>query len=232
MSKPEFSAIQFGTEGHRGIEFTLGCFLMRYWRFISAGLTLLLASIPMRGTTVVPPKFSELVNESDYIVRAVVKSVKSEWREKNQRRHIYTWVELEVLEVINGTPPQPLVLQMLGGRVGDDEMVIEGMPRFAVGQEDILFVRGNGRQFFPLTAAMHGRYPIVREKSGQAYVMRNNLIPLHEIAEVTLPMKENGAVEIQRQARAGPPPLSPDSFKQQIRAAVDVNYQRSSARAN
>jgi hypothetical protein len=185
------------------------------------------------ATTVVPPKFTELVNESDYIVRALVKSVKSEWREKDGQRHIFTKVEVEVLEIINGTPPQPLVLEMLGGKVGEDEMVIEGMPKFAVGQEDILFIRGNGHQFFPLTAAMHGRYPVVREKSGRAYVMRNNQIPLHDTAEVALPMSEDSSPdEIKRQASVSIPGLSPENFVQQIRSAVNVNYQRTSARAN
>jgi hypothetical protein len=111
-------------------------------RFLSGGLLLLLALLPLRvsATSVVPPQFDELVNESDYIVRAVVKSVTSGWQEKQGRRRIYTFVELEVREVIAGTPPQPLVLRMLGGRIGGEEMVIEGAPKFEVGQEDILLV--------------------------------------------------------------------------------------------
>ena len=32
----------------------------------------------------------------------------------------------------------------MGGRVGDEEMTIQGMPKFDIGHEDILFVRGNG----------------------------------------------------------------------------------------
>src|SRR5690349_11410776 len=112
--------------------------VLRAWRPCMLCLALFFIGVIARATTVVPPDFTELVNESEYIVRAVVKSVKSEWREKDGHRHIFTKVEVEVLEVINGTPPQPLVLDMLGGRVGEDEMVIEGMPKFAVGQEDIL----------------------------------------------------------------------------------------------
>jgi len=207
--------------------------ILFWWRSFLVSLIFFSIGPTIEATTVVPPKFSELVNESDYIVRAVVRSVNSEWREKDGQRHIFTKVEVEVLEVINGNPPQPLVLEMLGGRVGEDEMVIEGMPKFAVGQEDILFVRGNGRQFFPLTAAMHGRYPVVRERSGRAYVTRNNRIPLHDTAEVALPMAEsNSSAKIQGQESAMTLGLSPDSFVQQIRSAVDVNYQRTAARAN
>lgn len=202
------------------------------WRSWPVWLSLFLIGATAKATTVVPPKFEELVNESEYIVRGMVKSVKSEWQETDGQRHIITWVEVEVLEVINGTPPQPLVLEMLGGRVGDDEMVVEGMPKFIVGQEDILFVRGNGRQFFPLTAAMHGRYPVLREKNGRAQVLRNDRTPLHDPAEVARPMAEGKAAELQQQSSASTPGISPESFAQRIRATVNANYQRSSTRAN
>ncbi len=184
-------------------------------------------ALPTRATTVEPPTFAALVNESDYIVRAVVKSVRSEWREKNGHRNIFTLVEIEVLEVISGTPPQPLVLEMLGGRVGEDEMVVQGMPMFTVGQEDILFVRGNGRQFYPLTAAMHGRYPIHRKPGARAQVARSNQLPLHDTAEVALPMNEGPAPDPKQTAGASVPVLSPEDFVQQIKAAYNVNYQRS-----
>lgn len=197
-------------------------------QFLSACLILVLSALPVRATTVVPPKFDELVNESDYIVRAVVKSVVSEWREKQGKRHIFTFVELDVLEVIHGKPLQPLVLEMLGGQVGDEALVVQGMPKFDVGQEDILFVRGNGRQFYPLTAAMHGRYPVVREKGGRAHVARSNQAALHATAEVALPMTEESEVAVQQAVSADTPALSPDDFTRQIRAAVNVNYRRAS----
>ena len=187
---------------------------------------IMVLALPAHATTVVPPKFEELVNESDYIVRAVVKSVTSEWREKQGQRHIFTFVELEVLEVIHGTPPQPLVLEMLGGQVGDEAMVVQGVPRFEVGQEDILFVRGNGRQFYPLTAAMHGRYPVMREKGKPAHVARSNHAALHATAEVALPLTEESEVGVKQPMNANTPALSPDDFTQQIRAAVNVNYRR------
>jgi hypothetical protein len=182
---------------------------------------------PILGTTVAPPDFATLVNESDYVVHTVVKSVTSEWREKQGHRAIFTLVEVEVLEVINGTPPQPLVLEMLGGRVGSEEMVVQGMPEFVAGQEDILFVRGNGRQFYPLTAAMHGRYPIVHEKGGRIHVARSNHVPLTNTAEVKLPLDGDGIVGIKQEVRAGSLALSPDDFTRQIRAAVDPNYRHS-----
>ena len=177
------------------------------------------------ATTVNPPEFSELVNQSDYIVRAVVKSVNSEMLVSSTGRKIVTHVELEVKEVIAGTPPQPLVLEMLGGRVGDVEMTVDGAPRFAVNDEDILFVRGNGRQFTPLVALMHGRYPVQRDaRTGKAQVMRNNRAPLRAVTDVAAPMPNTAAsASVPAAASSG---LSVDDFTRQIRATWQPSRQK------
>ena len=98
--------------------------------------------LSLKATTVVPPEFPTLVNESDYIVHAVTKSVNAEKRIGPNGIKIFTRVELEVIEVVAGTPPAKIVLELLGGRVGDEVMKIEGMPRFHVGDEDIRFLDG------------------------------------------------------------------------------------------
>lgn len=111
--------------------------------------------------------------------------------------------------------------------MGDEEMVVQDMPRFVVGQEDILFVRGNGRQFYPLTAAMHGRYPVIRESGGRVHMARSNQKPLHDIAEVAHPIEDDGTAGIKREMQASSNALSPDDFTRQIRAAVNPNYRHS-----
>ena len=64
-------------------------------------------------------------------------------------RQIITKVELDVREIIAGTPPSPLVLTMLGGRIGEEELQVDGAPGFRAGDEDILFVRPGARKLFP-----------------------------------------------------------------------------------
>ena len=181
---------------------------------------LALSPVAARATTVAPPTFTNLVNESDYIIRAVVKSVCAEVRVKNGKRKIYTSVELEVRETIAGTPPEHVVLVMLGGRVGDEELRVEGVPQFQVGDEDILFVKDNGRQFYPLTAIMHGKYPVLKElASGREYVARANKVPLTAADEVSLPM-EGAASTMLQQAKSPAQALTPAQFITQIRAAA------------
>ena len=131
---------------------------------------------------------------------------------------------MEVLEIIAGEPPSPLVLTMVGGKIGEKEMVLEGAPRFEAGDEDILFVRANGRAVSPLTRIMHGRYRIEKDTaSGREYVARNNGEPLTNTSEVSQPLHtdEHGAQAAlpSRVQRA----ISPADFVQRIRAVKPVN---------
>ena len=186
---------------------------------LAFAIGLALAAPAGRATTVEPPEFSQLVNGSDCIVRAVVKNVTSVKKARARGVKIFTEVELEVVEVIAGQPPAKLTLEMLGGRVGQEELTVEGAPQFHVGDEDILFVSGNGRNLSPLYAMMHGRYPILKDAAtGRAYVARANRAPLHSTAEVSRPMAEGAAPGVQRGQLAVSGALTPEEFIRQIRA--------------
>jgi hypothetical protein len=195
--------------------------------FGNIGLTLLLGALggffPTKATatSVVPPEFDALVGQADYIVRAVVKSVSAEWRVTDSQRSIITKVELEVREVIAGTPPQPLILELLGGKIGEEELVVHGVPRFSVGQEDILFIRGNGVQFCPVVALMHGRYPLRRDQTtGREFVARSNGEPLYSEQDVARPLRERPARAQPLSAQA----LSAADFTVKIRASYQNTH--------
>jgi hypothetical protein len=180
-----------------------------------------------RGTSVVPPEFTELVNGSDYIVRARVKSLTNETRLRNGLEKIYTKIELDVLEVIAGSPPSPLVLTMLGGRSGTRELKVAGAPKFAVGNEDILFVQGNGQAVSPLYAMMHGQYPVFYDKArGRRYVCRSNLVPLQDTAEVALPLAAGKPAELLRRMVDPARALSPEDFIRSIRQTRQPSFTR------
>lgn len=191
--------------------------LRAFWISIHLVATVLLLAVnPARATTVIASDFDSLVSGADYVVRAVVKSVTSEYRTTPKGRAIFTKVELQVLETITGTPPSPLVLQLLGGTVDGMTMQVEGVPSFHVGDEDILFVQNNGQQFFPLVGIMNGKYPIKRDAStGAAYVARSNGVPLYDAKDVK---QEMGSAATAQAQHAGQQPLSPEAFAAKIRA--------------
>lgn len=198
----------------------------RFWRGLVAAVIgwALFAGVRVGATTVIPPDFDQLVNESDYIIRASVKSVTSEFRTNSAGRTIFTKVSLNVLEVIAGNPPTDVVLEILGGKVGNEQMVLEGAPRFKVGDEDILFVRDNGRVIVPLVAMMHGRYPILHGTDGKRFVARENKTPLSDTAEVSQPMTKEAATSVA--TKTASVPLTPEEFVQRIKAAVNPRYVR------
>ncbi len=188
----------------------------------------LFAGSRLWATTVIPPDFDQLVNDSDYIIRAVVKSVNSAYQATNSGgKKIVTKVALDVKEVIAGTPPKDVVLEMLGGRVGNERMVVEGAPNFKVGDEDILFVRGNGHTIVPLVAMMHGRYPIMREAAtGRKYMARENKVPLTDTAEISRPITKANAAAVKEPAKAASQAIAPEDFIQRIKSAVNPRYVR------
>jgi len=177
-----------------------------------AALALLLTAPFARATSVIQPTFSEMVGAADYIVRVQVKSVTSSWRDNPSQpgeRYIGSRIELAVRETIKGTPPQPLVLDVAGGRVGEDELVIDGAPKLEAGDECILFVRGNGRTFFPLVGLMHGYFPVYRDAvTKRASVLRFNGVPLRSETEL-----EPGAARV---GNASTPALTPEAFRDRI----------------
>ena len=199
---------------------------LRTW----ATLALALGLLPLltRATIVVAPDFDSLVKQADYVVRAVVKSMTAEWRNDAHGRHIITKVTLDVREVIKGGPPTPLVLEMLGGRIGQDEMRVEGTPDFIVGEEEILFVHGNGRQFFPLVALMYGMYPVSLDTaSGQRFVHRSNGSPLYDVKDVSLPMTAANAL-----GKGAARPLTATEFATRIWSSAATHKAPPPANAN
>jgi hypothetical protein len=192
-----------------------------------AALAALLLLVPVtRATTVIPPDFDSLVGTADYVVRAVVKSVRAEWRPdptKPGQHYIGTLVALDVKEVIKGAPPQPLVLDLVGGSLEGREMVIVDSPRFVVGQESILFVHGNGRNIIPLVGLSHGYYPVRRDKrTGRDEVLRSNGQPLYDQKEVSLPESALRSAATPAQAL----PLTPAEFALRIRKSPKFTSDR------
>lgn len=168
-----------------------------------------------------PPDFSEMVNRSDYVVRARVVATMAEAQGEGLQPKISTKVSLEVLEVIAGEPPAQPVLQFLGGRVGNKELVVDGSPRFQVGGEGVFFVKGNGTTLCPLYAMSYGIYPVAEEAgTKRRYVTRHNQMPLQAVTEVSEPMMEWDAQQDYVAAKYRPRGLSPEEFSSQIKAAL------------
>jgi len=181
-------------------------------------LSLSLVMIPCAvATTVIPPTFTELVAQSDSVLWGEVTAINSELVTQGNSRAIFTRVTVAVREQIIGTNPTTVTLEFLGGTVGELTMVVDGMPRFTLGQNDILFVQNNGRQICPLVGMAHGRYTIVRDPlSGTDQVARDNGASLTNVAQVSHPLTQGTLSDTLQ--RLGGTPMTPAAFIAEIRA--------------
>ena len=187
-----------------------------------------LSSTTASATTVVPPEFPELVNRADFIVRAVVVAVTPIAQTRpDGSSSIHSMVTLEVEKTIAGRVPNPLILDVLGGQIGDREVRVSGAPIYNVGDRAIFFVQGNGKQVHPLVRMMHGFYPVEREaNSGRQYMVRANREPLTDASEVSQPIAHGAEGTAGRSTAQIARALSPDEFERKITAQITSAHLR------
>jgi len=101
---------------------------------------------------------------------------------------IKTRITFAVERTLKGAERREITLELLGGTIGDESLVVTGMPRFELGSTDYLFVERNGVQFCPLVAVRHGRYRLLRDGTGREFVARDNAVPLTDVSQVVLPL--------------------------------------------
>ena len=129
---------------------------------LSVIMALVAASTTGHATTVIAPDFDGLVTRADAVFTGDVLGVRSEWTGEGANRRIVSSVTFDVLRVMKGEAATPYTLQMLGGTVGTRTMEVADAPKFATGDRVIVFVKDNGKQFFPAVGIMHGVYRLVR----------------------------------------------------------------------
>ncbi len=152
------------------------------------------------------------------IAQAKVTGIESRWVDAPQGRLIKTYVTFAVEKQLKGEPRDTLNLEFLGGTVGSDTMHVSGMPEFRVGEEEIVFVQGNGVQFCPLVRFGHGRYHVHTDaQTHRRFVARNDETPLNSVDDVQLPAADHGAA---RAFRSSDTALSPDEFENQISTEI------------
>ncbi len=99
----------------------------------------LLFAMPAGATVVQRLDVGELTKEAVVVVHAEVVD-RFVVAERGPRGEIYTRTVLEVSAYLKGAGPERVVVQQLGGRLGELEMHIEGNARLAPGDEVVAFL--------------------------------------------------------------------------------------------
>jgi hypothetical protein len=115
---------------------------------------------------IVRMSLSELVGNSDLIVRGEVLKTECRWGTLESdpgSRIIFTDATVAVGELLKGTSDRSeLVIATEGGVIGDLGLRVEDMPEFAVGEEVVVFLRpANPAGLRTVTNQFNGKYTII-----------------------------------------------------------------------
>jgi hypothetical protein len=163
------------------------------------------------ATTVIPPKFDELVNRAQIIFEGEVTGLQSQWIGEGAQHRIVTFVTFKVDDTLKGDPGASYSIRMLGGTVDGRTMEVSDAPKFKVGDHDLLFVENNGSQFIPLVGIQHGRFRVQKDQTGRDTMVTGEGHPLTDVSQLG---GNDGALAHTKAA------LSLNDFKSAIRSQI------------
>lgn len=157
------------------------------------------AAAPAAATTAVPASVEELARGADAVVRGRVVALTA--RRSSDGRRISTYVQVEPLSVWRGQAGARLTVVVPGGEVGGLGQLVVGAPRFAPGEEVVVFVTRAGPVFHEVPALAQGKFTVAGgqarpDLSGLRLVPRSALVAGERAAE---PMAVD---ELERRVRA------------------------------
>ncbi len=125
------------------------------------------ASIVLRVT----PR--ELADTANLVVEGRVATVDVRWDEG--RTCINTYATLAVERVHKGQAGGQVVVKVPGGRVGDEEVRVEGVARFAAGEEVMAFLWKDGRGEWIVLGEAQGKFLLTQEAKTGRRMAENSL---------------------------------------------------------
>lgn len=158
-------------------------------RWTAGAVVVAWAAAAVSASMVIAPTFAELVARSRTVFVGETIGVESRWAGAGAGTGsgdaIVTRVTFRVERVLKGELGGQTVLEFLGGRVGEDRLVVAGMPRFRVGDEDVLFVDDRGRAMCPVVGMKHGRFRVLEDPgTGRRSVARSGFEPLAAVGDI------------------------------------------------
>ncbi len=163
------------------------------------------------ATTVIPPKFDELVSRAEIIFEGEVASLQSQWIGEGAQHRIVTFVTFKVDEALKGAAGTTYSMRMLGGTVDGRTMEVTDAPKFKVGDRNVLFVENNGSQFIPLVGIQHGRFRVQKDQTGRDTLVTGEGQSLTDVNQL------GGDEKTTAQTKAA---LSLNDFKSAIRSRI------------
>lgn len=138
-----------------------------------------------RATAQTPMSLDEMIVAAPAIVVATVESRRAEYEYYGSSRLIITKVTLRVEESIKGSLPRTVVVEVLGGTLGDQTLHVSHVPEFRVGDRDVLFLSNAPHAVSPLVGSDQGRFRVLADnETGTARVVTAGFEPLIAVSQV------------------------------------------------
>ena len=138
--------------------------LLRKWFVFSTIVSLVIFPRLSQASLFRFLELEELTETSDLIVLGKVGDVESHWNER--RTGIRTRVMLKVKEVFRGSHDrETLVFELPGGVVEEDGLgqAVPGVPKFAAGEEAVLFMRFDPHLLCPVSGWSQGKFDVATD---------------------------------------------------------------------
>ena len=171
-------------------------------------LVALLSTAPADGSVVQGLELEELAAEADRIILGRVLFSESFLRRDGQ---IWTWHRIEVEREIRGHDPdqRELIVETMGGQIGEIGMRVEGEATFQVGERVLVFAHGGGPYAAFRTVGMGQGVMRVRREKGVDTVRQSR--------EGLLLLRRDADGRLKRNFGALPEPERLDAFLSKLR---------------
>jgi len=124
------------------------------------------------ATTMIPLRIEELIDNSSLIIIGEVLSIEA--YEDQNNGIIHREVSVIPLEILKGKvlPNTPIVVDVLGGTIGERTVKVPGSPEFEIGEKVLLFLRDykDGKKW--VRGLGQGKFSLVETPEG-VVAMRN-----------------------------------------------------------
>ena len=166
------------------------------------------------ATSILAPDFPRLVKQSELIFTGRVLDQRSTWKNLHGTRSIVTSITFAVDQVHKGRAGATMVLEFLGGTVGDVTLEVDSMPRFRQGERVVLFVERGTGHISPLVGLCHGKFSMRHDTAaGEEIVCAHDGHPVSDVREI-------GRPRAPRAVKREQPALTHEAFAARIRAAA------------
>jgi hypothetical protein len=107
-------------------------------------LILLFCSLQAAATSVLPVSLQRMAQTAEMIFHGT--AIGNEVRLDQASGRVATYTSFKVIEVIKGNPGATHTIKQIGGQLpgSNVRLVIHGVPRFAAGEEYVIFLFANG----------------------------------------------------------------------------------------